>query len=76
MAVHTWDFASFSHIAKWLQDVPEFMVDLIKALSTSKEAGEKCMNPEDFFAGLDTCQYHEHTLAGKPCYKEKRKFLL
>ncbi|KAK5128590.1 hypothetical protein LTR08_004053 [Meristemomyces frigidus] len=48
----------------------DFFVDLALTLNETKNTGQSGQPP---FEG-NTCAYHEHRLAGTPCYKTKSRF--
>ncbi|KAF2874077.1 hypothetical protein BDV95DRAFT_487789 [Massariosphaeria phaeospora] len=72
-ALHTWDLKSFSPIHRE-KDPSEFLLDLLAAVAQSmRTGGQDNKTSKVFFASLTPCEYHEHTLQGKPCYSEKSR---
>lgn len=49
---------------------PEFLLDVIAAMSTEMDRGVKVQNPKDYFDLSDTCKYRDHG-SEKPCYDTK-----
>ncbi|KAJ4334000.1 hypothetical protein N0V95_009288, partial [Ascochyta clinopodiicola] len=70
IALNTWPDSDFQCI-DGNSHPPEFLADLITAMGGKLRAVLDRRSPEDFLRNIDTCEYHEHSTIGTPCYKTK-----
>lgn len=67
IAVWFWNDESMDELSE-VRDHPEFYHDVLRTLHRHRRAGVGGLDQAPF--RLDnTCDYHEHVVAGQPCYK-------
>jgi hypothetical protein len=76
VTVYTWPGFEFK-LVEHREHGMEFLTDLIGAMGAKLRIGfEEKLIEEVLSADMDSCKYHDHKIACKPCYRDKRKFML
>jgi hypothetical protein len=68
--VHCWSTDRFITIL-YGGHPAEYLTDLVVATGSKLRETVSIQSVQDFFAGVNLCQYHEHTVNNTPCYKTR-----